>query len=151
MKTILPIIPLLLGACAVAAEEHVWQKPGTFEPISRTAEAITGAITLTDTPSIAFASGAGAGLTSEGIVSAAWGVSGETQTGEVFLLDSDPGALLSGNTLCSEGQGQIYVVFHQSIPFGTEPVLNAAFFRANTAPQNIDSDGLCGTFSYAVP
>jgi len=42
-----------LAAAQAAPEHHIWQDKGSFEPMSRTAEAITGPIKLSGNPNFA--------------------------------------------------------------------------------------------------
>ena len=94
-----------------AVEHHIWQDQGTFEPMSRTAIAIAGAIRLSGNPSfaevgstmkISFNGGEPIELSSVGASWREWSVNGETQTAEVFRLASDPGTLRNGNALCGD-------------------------------------------------
>ncbi|MBC7155783.1 MAG: hypothetical protein H5U19_14500 [Rhodobacteraceae bacterium] len=161
---------LLLGLFVIASEassqsaieRHAWQDARSFQPISRTAVAITGTITLSgnsdfaskgSTMSMTFANGATVGLTSEGAFWRNWSlsVSGK-QTAEIFRFSGDPGALENNNTLCDgrQPEQQIYAVFFESSLFDLPPTLNLAIFQSIGPPLQIDSPGLCGTFSYEI-
>ena len=151
------------GANAQSAiEHHAWQDARSFQPISTTARAITGAISLSGNPdfasegstmTISFENGSKVGLISKGAWWRTWDIGSEAkQTAEVFRLERDPGVLLYGNTLCGDTmQDQpIFVVFYESSLFGGELILNVGFFQSQEPPHDINSSGLCGTFSYAI-
>ena len=97
---------LAMGQAAL--EHHVWQDKRSFEPMSRTAQAITGPIKLSGnrhfaTPgskmTITFGNGKSAALTAVGASWRGWGdADHEKVTAEVFRLDHDPGKLEQGNT-----------------------------------------------------
>jgi hypothetical protein len=143
-----------------AIERHVWQDARSFAPISRTASAITGAISLSGNDDFAtvdsamgmtFENGSVVTLTSEGASWRAWDVGGQgKQTAEVFRLSNDPGSLENGNTLCSYGQTEqnLYAVFYEHNLFGGDPTLIMAVFQSAGPPFDIKSSGLCATFSY---
>lgn len=144
-----------------AIERYAWQDARTFEPISRTATAITGAITLSGNPefasegstmSLSFANGAAVKLTSVGASWRTWDLSGEKQTAEAFVFSEHPGQLQNGNTLCGgEDSGQeLYAVFYEHSLFNLPPTLNLALFEATEPPFDINSPGLCGTYSYEI-
>ena len=140
-----------------APEHHAWQDLGAFEPMSRTAIAITGTITLSGNPSfaevgstmqISFNGGPPINLVSEGASWREWSLNGGLQTAEVFRLASDPGPLINGNTICSDTAR--YMVFSEANTFGIGNTLQVAAFDRKKPPFDINSDGLCGTFSYVV-
>ncbi|MET3897009.1 hypothetical protein ABIB57_000946 [Devosia sp. UYZn731] len=140
-----------------AVEHHIWQDQSTFKPMSRTAIAITGAIALTGNPSfaevgsttkISFDGGEPIELSSVGASWRQWSLNGETRTAEVFRLASDPGTLRNGNALC--GDPVRYLVFSEGSVFGGDQVLEIAMFSSKKAPFDINSEGLCATFSYLV-
>lgn len=147
------------GAMAQSAvEHHVWQDRGLYEPISSTARAITGAIVLWGNPDFAepgselritFEAGPSIGLVSEGASWREWSLSGGKQTAEVFRIDEDPGELLNGNTLCGEDDTAGYLVFLEGEMMGGRS-LQLAVFSGDEPPFDINSDGLCGTFSYGI-
>lgn len=145
-----------------AIERHIWQEAQSFLPISRTAVAITGPITLSGNDvfategskmNLTFGDGVAVGLTSEGASWRTWDV-GEhgKQTAEVFKLSDDPGPLRNGNTLCGDGASEenLYAVFYEQDPFGVGPTLTMAVFKLTAPPFDINSSGLCGTFSYEI-
>jgi hypothetical protein len=160
----LPI--LLVLPCAVfaqsAIERHVWQDARSFAPYSRTAAAITGEIALSgndafategSTMSISFGNGASVDLTSEGASWRTWDVGGQgKQTAEVFRLSDDPGSLQNGNTLCGDGDSAqgLFAVFHEQSLFGGDPTMTMAVFQSVEPPFDINSPGLCGTFTYEI-
>ena len=124
--------------------------------------AITGTITLSGTDAfategskmrLAFGNGAAVGLTSEGASWRTWDVGGQgKQTAEVFRLSDDPGSLQNGNTLCGDGDPEqsIYAVFYEQSLVGDDPTLTMAVFESTEPPFDINSSGLCGTFSYEI-
>jgi hypothetical protein len=140
-----------------AIEHHVLQDARKFEPYSRTAESITGAIRLSGnkdfaTPgskmTVTFGNGKKAQLTSVGASWRQWDdVDDKKVTAEVFRIAKDPGTLLNGNTLC--GKAAKYLVFHESSSFGAS-LLGVAVFEGSKQPKDINSPGLCGTFNYSV-
>jgi len=140
-----------------AIEHHVWQDARKFEPYSRTAELISGAIRLSGNKqfaipgsnmTITFGNGKKLQLTSVGASWRQWDdVDDQKVTAEVFMLANDPGVLLNGNTLC--GKAARYLVFHESLSFGTS-LLSLAVFEGSNEPIDINSPGLCGTFNYSV-
>lgn len=141
-----------------AIERHVWQDRGLFEPFSRTAMAITGAIVLWGSPGFAesgstmrmtFEAGPSIDMVSVGVFWREWSLSGGEQMAEVFRMDSDPGALLNGNTLCGPDQAT-YAVFFEDDALGTGLLMQLAIFSGDDAPKDINSDGLCGTFNYDI-
>ena len=144
-----------------AIERHVWQDARTFEPMSRTAVAITSAITLSGLPefgvegtamNLTFGSGASVELVSQGAFWRAWDLTGGQQTAEVFELSQDPGPLENGNTLCGEGvPGEnLYAVFYEYSLFDMSKTLGLAVFQSAEPPFDINSPGLCGTYSFAI-
>ena len=138
----------------------IWRSQKNFEPISHTAEAITGALNFSGAPDAAlagsplklrFARGKPVVLTSVGMATARWQEFGDIQmrSAEIFRLDHDPGRLNNGNRLCGGAKDPParYIVLFQS-PTPDAGLLSAAVFQSAAPPQNIDSPGLCGTFSY---
>jgi hypothetical protein len=162
----LPVICLLsclvpdLAAGQAAIERHVWQDKRSFEPMSRTAQAITGPIKLSGNPqfatlgskmTITFGNGKSAKLTAAGASWRQWSDADSGKvTAEVFRMDSDPGKLEHGNTLCggvAKNRAR-YVVFHEDLLLGQTPILGLAVFESRKIPNDITSPGLCGTFSF---
>lgn len=156
----------LAMACSVgsasaqsAIEHHAWQNRALFEPFSRTAMAITGAIVLWGNPDFAepgstmrmtFEAGPSIDLVSVGASWREWSLGGGKQTAEVFRIDKDPGELLNGNTLCGGDDAARYLVFFEDDMMGGGRSLQAAVFSGSEPPAGINSDGLCGTFSYGI-
>lgn len=151
------------GASAQSAiEQHSWQEARSFSPISRTGHAITGAIVLSgnaefaakgSTMNMTFGNDATVKLTSEGASWRNWDIgSADKRTAEVFRLSDDPGPLKNDNTLCGAGdlEEQLYAVFYEDSLFGGPPSLNLAVFQSAEPPFDINSPGLCGTFSYEI-
>ena len=157
------VLPHTLSAQS-AIERHVWQDARSFAPISRMASAITGAIALSGNPEFAtegssmgltFGNGAAVDLTSEGASWRTWDVGGQgKQTAELFRLSDDPGPLQNGNTLCGDGDPdpdqELFAVFYEQSLFGGDPSLTMAVFQSAEPPFDIDSPGLCGTFTYEI-
>jgi hypothetical protein len=139
-----------------ALEHHVWQDKRSFEPMSRTAQAITGSIKLSGNSlfanpgskmTITFGNGKSATLTSAGASWREWdNVEHGIVTAEVFRLNHDPGKLENGNTLC-DGRAR-YIVFHENLLLGRTPLLSVAVFESKIPPWDIKSPGLCGTFNF---
>lgn len=144
---------LAMGQAAI--EHHVWQDKRSFEPISRTAKAITGTITLSGLPefghpgstmTITFGNGKSAVLTSVGAFWREWNiVNREKVSAEVFRFDRDPGRLEQGNTLC-RGDAR-YIVFFEDSFLGSL-ILGVNVYGSETVPKDINSPNLCGTFSF---
>lgn len=145
-----------------AIERHIWQEARSFSPISRTAVAITGTITLSGNDAFAtegsemrltFGNGAAVDLTSEGASWRTWDVGGQgKQTAEIFRLSDNPGTLQNENALCGDGDPEqnLYAVFYEQSLFGGDPTLTMAIFESAEPPFDINSSGLCGTFSYEI-
>jgi clan AA aspartic protease (TIGR02281 family) len=94
---------------------------------------------------LTFSNGETVRLTSVGASWRKWSVvSQEKVTAEVFRLDHDPGKLLQGNTLCADANKNParFIVFYE------EPNLGVAVFQSKNSPWDINSAGLCGTFSF---
>lgn len=145
-----------------APEHHVWQDKRSFEPMSRTAEVITGPIKLSGNKkfaspgskmTIAFGNRKSATLTAAGASWRQWNDADPAKvTAEVFRLDRDPGKLINGNTLCGDPAKNParYIVFYEGSLLGKTPLLGVAVFESRKAPKDINSAGLCGTFSFYV-
>jgi hypothetical protein len=143
-----------------APEHHVWQDKRSFEPMSRTAQAITGTIKLSGNPhfatpgnkmTITFGNGKSATLVSVGASWRLWSDPNQGKvTAEVFRISRDPGKLENGNTLCGDPSKSRarYIVFHEDLLLGQEPLLGIAVFESKKVPKDINSPGLCGTFSF---
>jgi hypothetical protein len=148
MRFATPGALLLLSACAAGTaggDGHVWQATRSFEPLSTTAMSITGAIAFSGN-TLAFDGGEPVEIESLGIHQGAWSDSGGDETVEIFRMASDPGTLRNGNTLC--GGAARYAVFYEDDTL--VPALGALFFNSGQPPSDAGSDGLCGTFSYAI-
>lgn len=164
-------VALAIAACLIfcgrvlaqsATEHHVWQDKRKFEPYSRTAESITGAIRLSGNPdfaspgskmTITFGNGKKVDLISVGASWRQWDeTDGNKATAEVFQMSRDPGALKNDNTLCGDPKSDParYIVFLEKSSFGDSPLLGMAVFGSNKAPHDINSQGLCGTFNYST-
>lgn len=166
MRTMLLLIAVACSSKAAlsqsAIEHHVWQDARSFAPYSRTAQAITGTITLSgndvlatvgSTMSLTFENGTSVALVSEGGTWRPWGLDGEEkQTAETFRLSEDPGPLQNGNTLCGEPDPaqNLYAVFFEDPSPTWDLLLHLAVFRSAEPPFDINSAGLCGTYAYSV-
>lgn len=85
-------------------------------------------------------------LTSEAASWRNWSwVTSEKQTGEVFKIDADPGALENGNTLCGSDAATYAVFFEEE-----GRTLNMAVFRSAAPPDDNTSPDHCGGFSYDI-
>lgn len=153
------LLPVSLAAQS-AIERHVWQDTRSFAPVSGTATAIMGEITLSgndrfaepgSTMQMTFGNGATVRLTSEGAFWRPWKFgSSDKQTAEVFRLADDPGPLLQGNSLCGAGEtgDALYAAFFSDRPLGGLLTLHLAIFQGVEPPIDINSDGLCGTYAF---
>ena len=149
-----------LSLAQSALERHVWQEARSFSPVSRTAVAITGEITLSgndrfaepgSTMRMTFGNGAVVDLVSEGASWRPWEIgSPDKQTAEVFRLSEDPGPLVNGNSLCGAGEAgeALYAVFFTDRFMDGPLTLILAVFQSPDPPFNINSDGICGTYSF---
>lgn len=136
------------GATAAIAVP-VLDQPRSFNPWSKTAEAITGPIIIS-TDAIIFGNGERASLEFLDTRDADWdGQDGET-TAQIFKVTSLPGALLGGNHLCGEDSVPAFLAVNQSSFFGTWS-LGIAVFRGSEVPTSFNHGGLCGTYAYGIP
>lgn len=155
------LIPSLVYGQA-APEHHVWQDKRAFEPMSHTAQAITGSIKLSGNPKFAvlgskmritFGNGKSVKLTSVGAFWSDWTITNSTKvTAEVFRLDHDPGKLLQGNTLCGGlmKDPARYIVFYEELFVDETQFLGVSVYSSKTVPENSNSPGPCGTFNFII-
>lgn len=149
---------LALAACWLATTSQAqdamlpWEGDQTLYALSTTAMAITGDISLSgpeEVLRITTASGAEIWLSLHEARSSGWSLTdGEVWPGMVYQVTEDPGALEGGNTLCGNDPARFAVLS----PIANEMLgdyVQLAFFSGD-APENIESPGLCGTFSYAL-
>ncbi len=133
-------------------DEMPWHSDASFAALSDTAFSITGDITLTGTALAKILKTASGGEISLHFVedrSSAWNLSDpEIWPGAVFAIAEDPGPLENGNTLCGDGPAT-YLVFTPLEDDIAGSILQIAVF-AGASPENIDSNGLCGTLNYAL-
>lgn len=154
MRNFAQVLVLSALASPVLAQDQLmpWQRDASFAALSDTAFSITGDITLTGTPEekiLTTASGAEIYLHFVEDRSSGWNLSDpEVWPGGVFAVDEDPGELENGNTLCGEDPAT-YLVFTPLEDSIAGSILQIAVFNG-AAPENIDSNGLCGTFNYAL-
>jgi hypothetical protein len=137
--------PLLIVA-STAQAAPLLEAPRSFNPMSRTAGAITGPV-IASGSRIIFGNGAQTELSYLGEVTAEWDLNGETLPAQIFRVAQDPGELLNGNHLCSADQATTYLVAYQQENYGAW-TLTLAAFRGETAPTSINEPALCGTFSF---
>ena len=123
------------------------EAPRAFDPMSRTANAVTGPVIASESRLI-FGNGAQTALSHLSDTSADWGDSGTDVTAQVFAMEADPGELLNGNTLCG-GDSPSHLVAYQNEIFGMWS-MTLAVFHGEDVPEDLDSPGLCGTYSYAL-
>ncbi len=152
MPNFVPILVLFTIALPVFALETQmpWQRDARFAALSNTAFAITGDITLTGTAedkTLTTANGTEISLHFVANRSSGWNLSDpEIWPGAIFAIHEDPGPLENGNTLCGDGPAT-YLVFTPLQDDIAGSILQIAVF-AGAMPENIDSNGLCGTLSY---
>lgn len=161
VPSLLVVLTGLLGTQTVGAE-GVGRPQGVLHAFSRTAQAVTGDITLTpgpatrdgpETVTVTFATGRETRLLSEGEVLGHWdGGDTERQHAEILRFEQDPGGLLQDNTLCGNVQTHParYAALYQAdrVGDGGRSLIGLAVFTARVPPSSIDSDGLCATYYY---
>lgn len=132
-----------------AIERHAWQYPRPLVPLSRTAEAITGPVRVTDR-TIVF-NGRAVRTVFRGYRWRVWDLfDREKRTAGVYELLGDPGKLRQGNTLCGGTERARFVVLWESYSALSGGAVNMAVWSSATPPENKDSPGLCGTFNYVL-
>ncbi|THD35023.1 MAG: hypothetical protein E7773_11180 [Sphingomonas sp.] len=149
MKTILAVLFATMPTLAFAQsaiEHYAWQDPRPLVPLSRTAQAITGPVRVRP-QSITF-NGKVVRSRLVGKWWREWDDTGKKSTASVYALSSDPGALRQGNTLCGAGAKARFVVLWQSYQDGVGGAVNMSVWSSATKPEDKDSPGLCGTYSY---
>ena len=164
MRTLaLVILGLMSGqvANAQAALTHFpWNDARTFEPLSRTAQDITGPLTIISASEplregsvaeIQFGNSRPLTMT---FVSASWRHwsvidPGEKVTAEVFALSEDPGPLVMGNLICGGDEPARFLVLFEHWMAGSHDIRMLAF-SSTDVPFDLNSPGLCGTFGYQV-
>lgn len=140
---------LLLTLCpALAHAAPVLDRPQTFEPLSRTAEAITGLITITQ-DAVVFGGNVQVDLQPLGERDGVWADAGNRTAAQLFRVASDPGTLLNGNTICGTDQPLRHLAVRQDESYGGW-VLTLLAFGGNAEPQGITSPDLCGTYAYLM-
>lgn len=144
----LPLPALCLCMAPAAVAEPVLGFPQSFNPMSRTAQAITGPIIVSQ-EAIVFGNGARAGLEFVTDRAGDWVGSGKTTIAQIFKITSTPGELMNGNSLCG-GEAPTFIAIGQSELFGNWS-LDMAVFQSATVPTDFHGDGLCGTYGYDLP
>lgn len=147
MRASIVSIVSLLAISSPALGGPISDTLDTFEPMSRTAEAITGAISIS-TDQIVFENGVSAGLrlvnpSAKGM----WTYSGEPLLAQIFEIKDTVGVLLNNNTLC--GEEPSYLVVYQSESFGSWN-LSLDFYNGSKVPIDRLSPGMCSSFSYIL-
>lgn len=133
-------------------DQMPWHDDASFAALSNTASSITGDISLTgdaQEKTLTTASGTEISLDFVEDRSSGWNLSDpEVWPGAVFAIDEDPGPLENDNTLCGD-RPATYLVFTPLDDEIAGSILQIAVF-AGAAPENIDSNGLCGTLNYGL-
>ncbi len=149
-----------LAMSQAAVEHHVWQDKRTFEPMSHTAQSIAGPIRLSGNShfatagskmTITFSNGKSSKLTAVGASWRQWSaIKSEKVTAEVFRVEQDPGKLVQGNTLCGDPEKNParYIVFYEENVSDQPSLLSVDVFESKKPPKDINSTGLCGTYSF---
>ena len=150
---VLALLPV--SVCAGATGAPVWAAGGTFQPLSNTAESVTGPLILEgkrDGRITATFDAAKVDLVSAGIVTTRWNDTDERPVeGELFALSPDPGALRNGNTLCGADIPATHVVLFVDNPQDiSSRALVMDVFSGKDAPRDLSSEGLCGIYRYIV-
>lgn len=123
-------------------ERHIWHTTPYFQPLSRTAQAITGplaisGLTLWLGPSKPLA------MTPISMAWREWDTISGKETGEIFRLSRDPGRLEQGNTLCGNSPATHIVLYE------TDGGLGMSAFKGSKTPKDANGPDLCGTFYYS--
>lgn len=140
---VLSILPIS-AAAQTPVTHYPWNEPGTYEPLTTTARAVTGAFTvLTRTEAllegssgqIRFGEGKEITITS---LAGAWREwsdihPGKLESAEIFRLSEDPGPMVSGNFLCSEQNPARYLVFY-AIPASQGVDIRMLAFSSDEPP-----------------
>lgn len=128
---ILALAPVIAAAQS-AIEHHAWQDTTPLQPVSRTAEAITGPLRVTNR-SISFG-GRIAGARFVGRFWRVWGFDSEKHTADIYELRGDPGKLRQSNTLCGVGEKARYVVLWESYSDISGGAVNMAVWSSRSPP-----------------
>lgn len=128
-----------------ALEHYAWQDPYPLMPLSRTAIAVTGPVRITN-KTISF-NGKFVFSKLYGQYWRIWDESGKKNSASIYELKSDPGKLRQGNTLCGSDQAR-YIVIWQNYDDLTGGSIRMNVYSSQHPPQDGDSEGLCGTYSY---
>ena len=145
------VLPGLVLTClvGVASAAPLAETPRAFDPISRTASAITGPV-IASTERIIFGNGAMLELVliedePQGRWSLISDAPGETQ---IFALSGEDPELLNGNSFCGPEAPRFMSVHQRQFMRGW--ALEIAIFRGPEARGGIDTGTLCGTYNFAM-
>ncbi len=141
-------------------EHQVWQSCQSFEPMSHTAQAIIGAIEFCQNPYLAipgskmlvtFGNSKPVMITAIGSSWREWDTDKKLAKANVFRMSNDPGKLQYDNTLCGTitEKKSLYIAFYRSF-IGKNAYLGASVFMSEDIPADINSPGLCGTYSFLI-
>nr|WP_158387887.1 hypothetical protein [Comamonas testosteroni] len=147
MRHLLALTLALCTAPAIAQSALDQDLLGQFEPLSRTAIAITGSIQIT--PSSIIFVGKSVKTEKQGKYWRVWGSGTRKHSAIVYALKSDPGQLLQGNTLCGLEQARFAAIWPSYDEFSGRSV-EVAVYSSEIPPVDGSSPGLCGTFSYVL-
>ncbi|MDO5621919.1 MAG: hypothetical protein Q4G24_10660 [Paracoccus sp. (in: a-proteobacteria)] len=123
------------------AQMQIWHSDRTFQPLSRTAQAITGAITITDM-TIKFGDAKTIDLQPIVMAWRDWDTTPGNETAELFRLLADPGTLRNSNTLCGDTPATFVALYETQFGIGM------SVFESKEHPFDANSPGLCGTYTY---
>lgn len=143
----------MLGIALLAIGTAAAQETPAWDPVSTTAMAITGRVTLAP-DRITFANRAALPLEPAGEVPG-FIVDGQRVTAAAYRVTEPANpVLLRGSRICGNGQAVRLILVWQPPPIGNLPPGRewslAAFSGAET-PKGTDEPGLCGIFLYELP
>lgn len=127
----------------------VLEYPRSYNPSSRTAQAITGPI-IVSSDAVVFSNGARAELEFVESRDGDWSSSGKSIPAQIYRVTTSPGELLQGNYLCSEDDPVTFLAFTQAELFGNWS-LGMAAFRGEGVPQASAEGTMCGTYNFDLP
>ena len=129
------------------------QEPPAWEPVSTTAMAITGRITLAP-DRLTFANRAALLLEPAGDIPG-FLAEGQRVTATAYRVTEPANpVLLRGSRICGNGQAVRLILVWQPPPIGNRPPgreWSVAAFSGAETPKGTDDPALCGTFLYELP
>ena len=139
----------LILSSAPAVAEPFGEIGRAFNPVSRTATAITGPVIASENR-LVFETGGTLELSlASASVSGSWTPGNAEHTAaQVFTVSGDAGPLRNDNKLCG-GQPVRYVVAHEIDLLGTSH-LGLVLFSDEDQPRSFNSQGLCGSYTFSV-